>query len=121
MTALAIVALVLPRFNIVTGKHIEFQWDPGLALSLIGITFFTGLIAGSYPAFYLSGFNPVAVLKGKLNTSVSELWVRKGLVTFQFTLSIILIVSVLVVYKQIAFVRSQNLGYNKDNVIYFDA
>ena len=120
MTALAIVALVLPRFNIVTGKHIEFQWDPGLALSLIGITFFTGLIAGSYPAFYLSGFNPVAVLKGKLNTSVSELWVRKGLVTFQFTLSIILIVSVLVVYKQIAFVRSQNLGYNKDNVIYFD-
>ena len=60
------------------------------------------------------------MLKGKLNSSIGEVWVRKGLVTFQFTLSIILIVSVLVVYKQIDFVQRQNLGYSKDNVIYFD-
>jgi len=120
ITALAFAGLVLPQFNLITGKHIVFQWDAGLALSLIGIALFTGLIAGSYPAFYLSGFNPVIVLKGKLNSSIGEAWVRKGLVTFQFTLSIILIVSVLVVYKQIDFVQRQNLGYSKDNVIYFD-
>lgn len=120
ITALALVALVLPQFNVITGKHILLRWDAGLALSLISIALFTGLIAGSYPAFYLSGFNPVTVLKGKLNSSVGEVWVRKGLVTLQFTFSIILIVSVLVVYKQIDFVQRQNLGYSKDNVIYFD-
>jgi ABC-type antimicrobial peptide transport system permease subunit len=120
ITALALVGLVLPQFNLITGKHILLRWDAGLVLSLISIALFTGLIAGSYPAFYLSGFNPVAVLKGKLNSSIGEVWVRKGLVTFQFALSIILIVSVLIVYKQIDFVRRQNLGYNKDNVIYFD-
>src|SRR5688572_13183078 len=120
ITALALVGLVLPQFNLITGKYIVLRWDAGLALSLISIALFTGLIAGSYPAFYLSGFNPVTVLKGKLNSSTGEVWVRKGLVTFQFTLSIILLVSVLVVYKQIDFVRRQNLGYSKDNVIYFD-
>ena len=118
--AVAIVGLVLPQFNLITGKQLELRPDVGLVVSLVGITLFTGLIAGSYPALYLSGFNPVTVLKGKLNSSVGEVWVRKGLVAFQFTLSIILIVSVLVLYKQIDFVQRQNLGYNKDNVIYFD-
>ncbi|HET6543414.1 MAG TPA: ABC transporter permease [Chryseolinea sp.] len=120
ITALVLVVLVLPQFNFITGKQIALRWDAGLALSLIGIALFTGIIAGSYPALYLSGFNPVTVLKGKLKSSIGEVWVRKGLVTFQFTLSIILIVSVLVVYKQIDFVQRQNLGYSKDNVIYFD-
>ena len=120
IAAVAIVGLVLPQFNLITGKQLELRPDARLVVSLLSITLFTGLIAGSYPALYLSGFNPVAVLKGKLNSSVGEVWIRKGLVTFQFTLSIILIVSVLVVYKQIEFVQRQNLGYNKDNVIYFD-
>ncbi len=118
--AVAIVGLVLPQFNIITGKQLVLRLGVGLVVSLAGITLFTGLIAGSYPALYLSGFNPVTVLKGKLNSSVGEVWVRKGLVAFQFTLSIILIVAVLVLYKQIDFVQRQNLGYNKDNVIYFD-
>ena len=120
ITALALVGLVLPQFNLITGKQIVLRWDAGLALSLVSIALFTGLIAGSYPALYLSGFNPVTVLKGKLKSSIGEVRVRKGLVTFQFTLLIILIVSVLVVYKQIDFVGRQNLGYSKDNVIYFD-
>lgn len=118
--ALAIAGIALPQFNLITGKHLELTFDSRLAFWMVGITLFTGLIAGSYPALYLSGFNPVTVLKGKLTTSAGEVWVRKGLVTFQFTLSIILIVSVLVVYKQIEFVQRQNLGYNKDNVIYFE-
>jgi putative ABC transport system permease protein len=120
ITAVALVGLVLPQFNLITGKQLVLRFDSGLALSLVSIALFTGLVAGSYPALYLSGFNPVTVLKGKLNSSVGEVWVRKGLVSFQFTLSIVLIVSVLVVYKQIDFVQRQNLGYNKDNVIYFD-
>jgi ABC-type antimicrobial peptide transport system permease subunit len=77
-------------------------------------------MAGSYPALYLSGFNPITMLKGKLPTSAGEIWVRKGLVVFQFALSIILIVGVLVVYKQIEFVQSQHLGYDKENVILID-
>lgn len=80
---------------------------------------FTGLLSGSYPALYLSGFNPATVLKGKLNTSFSEIWARKGLVVFQFTMSVVLIVSVLVIYNQIKFVQNKNLGYDKDNIVYF--
>jgi putative ABC transport system permease protein len=117
--AVLIVDVFLPQFNEITGKHLVLQVDRQLAVSVIGIILFTGLISGSYPALYLSGFSPAAVLKGKLNTSFGELWARKGLVVFQFTLSVILIVSVLVVYKQIEFVQRKNLGYNKDNVIYF--
>lgn len=120
IAALALVGLALPQFNLITGKQLSLAWDVSLALSLIAISLITGLIAGSYPALYLSGFNPVAVLKSKFNRSTGELWARKGLVAFQFTLSIMLIVSVFVVYKQIEFVQNQNLGYDKDNVIYFE-
>jgi hypothetical protein len=86
---------------------------------LLGATILTGILAGSYPALYISGFNPALVLKGKFTSSIAELFARKGLVVFQFTISILLIVSVLVVYKQIEFVQSTNLGYNKNNLVYF--
>ena len=117
--AMLLVILLLPQFNMITAKQLAISFDARLALTLICIVLITGLIAGSYPAFYLSGFNPVTVLKGHLKTSMSEVWIRKGLVVFQFALSVILIVSVLVVYKQIEFVQSKNLGYDKDNVISF--
>ena len=84
-----------------------------------GITLITGLIAGSYPALYLSGFKPASVLKGEVKGSIGELWARKGLVVFQFFLSVVLIVSVLVIYKQIQFVQTKNLGYKKDHLIQF--
>jgi len=120
MVAIILVTLALPQFNIITGKELSLTLSPMLIMVLFGITIITGLLAGSYPAIYLSGFSPVTVLKGKLKTSFGELWVRKGLVAFQFTLSIVLIVSVFVVYKQIQFVQSANLGYDRDHVIYFD-
>ncbi|GLU51722.1 ABC transporter permease [Dyadobacter frigoris] len=114
-----LVLLFLPQFNEITNKNLTFHYDPKLIFTLLGVVVFTGLISGSYPALYLSGFNPISVLKGKLNISTGEVWARKGLVVFQFTISVILIVSVIVVYKQVEFVQSENLGYNKDNIVYF--
>jgi ABC-type antimicrobial peptide transport system permease subunit len=117
--AILAVDIALPWFNEITAKNLALNFDANFALSLLGIVLFTGIISGSYPALYLSGFNPATVLKGRLDTSLGELWARKGLVVFQFTLSVILIVSVLVIYRQIEFVQNKNLGYDKENVIYF--
>lgn len=118
--ALCMVWLFLPQFNRITGKTIAFTSDDWqLLLWSLGIALFAGLLAGSYPAIYLSGFRPAAVLKGELKGSPGELWARKGLVVFQFFLSVILIVSVLVIYRQIGYVQSKNLGYDKDHLIRF--
>ncbi len=119
VTILLVLAF-LPQFNSITAKHLSFRPDARLVLTILLIAVITGFIAGSYPALYLSRFNPVTVLKGKLNTSLGELIARKSLVIFQFTLSVILIVSVLVVYKQIGLVQTKNLGYNRDQVLYFE-
>jgi putative ABC transport system permease protein len=113
--------LLLPPFNNLTGKEIHFSFSPSLILALVAITIFTGLVSGSYPALYLSKFNPLMVLKGKINSSFAELISRRGLVIFQFTLSIMLIVSVLVIYKQVQFIQSLDPGYNKDNIVRFDS
>lgn len=120
LVAWTVVWLFLPQFNLITGKKITLTLnDPELMLWFLAITILTGLIAGSYPALYLSGFKPAAVLKGEMKGSWGELWARKGLVVFQFFLSVILIVSVLVIYEQIQFVQTKNLGYKKDNLIQF--
>lgn len=120
IVSVLVVDLLLPQFNEITAKHLLLTFDPLVVLSFAGIAFITGLISGSYPALYLSGFNPAQVLKGKLSTSIGEVWARKGLVVCQFVISIVLIVAVIVVYKQIEFVQTENLGYNRDNIIYFD-
>ena len=80
----------------------------------------TGLFAGSYPALYLSGFNPIAILKGKLNTSFGEQWIRKGLVVFQFALSVIFIVGLLVIHQQMKYTQTKHLGYDRENVLTFE-
>jgi len=118
--ALLLVDLLLPAFNELTGKQLALDFTTRFALALLGITAVTGLLAGSYPALYLSGFNPALVLKGRFVSSANELWARKGLVVFQFALSIIFIVSVIVVYKQIEYVQNRNIGFDKDHVIYFN-
>ena len=117
--ALLIVAVMLPEFNNITGKQMTLDYSRSIAIAILAIVLITGLISGSYPALYLSGFKPATVLKGGLNTHAGEQSVRKGLVVFQFTISIILIVCVLAVHKQIEFIHNKNLGYNKDNVIRF--
>ncbi len=118
LVAGVIVWLFLPQFNVITEKRISISLhDLPLIASFSGIAFMAGILAGSYPALYLSGFKPAAVLKGEVKGSLGELWARKGLVIFQFSLSVILIVSVLVIYKQIEYVQSRNLGYNKEHLI----
>ncbi len=119
--AVGLAWLLLPQFNYLTGKDIHMHFDTSLVVTLIGIALFTGLVSGSYPALYLSRFNPLAILKGKLKSSIPELIARKGLVVFQFTISVMLIVAVLVVYQQIQFIQSTTPGYIKENVIRFDS
>ncbi len=119
LSAVGLVALLLPQFNQLTSKEIELFIDGQMLLSLTSILLVTGLIAGSYPALYLSKFRPAEVLKGELISTIGEFWVRKGLVVFQFTLSVVLIVAVLVVHQQIKFIQNKNLGYQKENVILF--
>ncbi|RPE07985.1 FtsX-like permease family protein [Chitinophaga lutea] len=117
--ALLLAAMLTGPFNRITGKELHLVPGVRLVASLLGITLVTGLLAGSYPALYLSRFNPLTVLKGRLQTSFGEVWTRKGLVVFQFAMSVILIVAVTVVYKQIDFVQTRQLGYDRSNVLYF--
>jgi len=120
LVALFMIVALLPLFNAIVDKQLALNFSPQLIALIVATTLFTGLLAGSYPAFYLSGFNPVAVLKGKLKKSLGEIFARKALVIFQFTISLVLIVSVLVVYRQMEYIQSKNLGYDKANIIHFD-
>ncbi|KEO72276.1 ABC transporter permease [Anditalea andensis] len=119
LVALLLVVLALPQFNVVTGKALSLGLDASMVVMVVLITLITGLLAGSYPAFYLSGFNLVSILKGNMKSSFRELLARKGLVAFQFALSVVMIVSVIVVYLQIEYVQNKNLGFDKENVLTF--
>ncbi|MEO9485528.1 MAG: ABC transporter permease [Ekhidna sp.] len=117
--AFLIVFMVLPQFNIITDKSISLQITPEiLSVSLITVLV-TGILAGSYPALYLTHFNPVKVLKGDIKSSIGEVWARKGLVIFQFTITIILIVGVIVIHSQTQYAFTKNLGYDQENVVFF--
>ncbi|HLI92301.1 MAG TPA: ABC transporter permease, partial [Puia sp.] len=119
IVALGMCIVFLPAFNNLTGKEIILRPDKQLMEMLFGIVVITAIVAGSYPALYLSKFNPLTVLKGKLPSSFAELISRKGLVTFQYTLSATLIVSVLVIYRQVRFIQSADPGYSKENIVKF--
>ena len=119
--AVGIVLLLLPRFNEITQKTLALHFNTEICLTIIAITLATALLAGFYPAIYLTGFKSANVLRGRFHSSTGELWARKGLVVFQFCLSLVFIVSVLVIYKQIDYVQHKNLGFHKDNVIYFES
>lgn len=117
--AMLLVVTLLPAFRDLSGKNLSLNFTGSFFLIILGVTAITGLISGSYPAFYLSGFRPASVLKGKLSASVAVSLIRKGLVVFQFTISIMLIISVLAVSKQITLIRTKNLGYNRENIVRF--
>ncbi|WP_138484983.1 ABC transporter permease [Dyadobacter bucti] len=118
---IALVFLLMPGFNEITHKNIHVNFSTEMMWTVVFITLLTGILAGSYPALYLSGFKPATILKGRLANSIGEQFTRKGLVVFQFSLSVIFIVSVLVLYKQIDYVQSKNLGFDKNNVVCFES
>jgi putative ABC transport system permease protein len=121
LVALVLVLLLLNPFNDVAGKALAFSsilsgytW-----LYISGLCLFTGLLAGVYPAFYLTSFNPVTVLKGMklFKNNLGNLFIRNGLVIFQFTVSIALIICTIIVFKQLQYTRDKDLGLNKENVV----
>ena len=111
--------IFLPLFNQLTGKQINIPFTSyGYWLFLVVLTLVIGLISGSYPALFLSSFNPVQVLKGPMKFRRDNIFFRKGLVVFQFVLSIILIISTIYISKQVAYVQQLNLGYDRENLLY---
>jgi len=116
--AILFVQLSLPFFNDVAGKKISMPWNsPLFWLSGIGFTLFTGLIAGSYPALYLSSFNPVKVLKGAFRAGRLASIPRKVLVVAQFTVSIVLIIGTIVVFNQVQYAKDRPIGYNVNGLM----
>jgi putative ABC transport system permease protein len=119
--AMGLVFLFLPLFNDLTGK--AFTWklliQPAVVGGIIGIIFFTVIMAGSYPSLFLSRFQPVKVLKGKKMTGAKGSLFRKALVVLQFSLSIFLILGTLMIFRQVHYLREYDVGYDRDNIVYF--
>lgn len=121
LVAMLIIVIVLPYFNTLVGKNLTFQMtDPKILIPLVGLVFFVGVAAGAYPAFVLSGFSPVVVMKGNMSTGKQSSWLRNSLVVFQFAISIILIIGTLVVQEQLEFMSKKDMGYNRYNVVVID-
>ena len=115
---IALAALLLPYFNSLAGKELTFPWQMVWFVPvLLGAALLIGLVAGTYPAFYLSGFNPIQVLKGKISKGTRSSGLRGSLVVFQFTVSIILIVGTLIINQQMDYILTQKVGYDRSQVI----
>ena len=118
IVAVIIISIALPAFNNLVEKKLVLGLDdPFHIFSLLLIGLVCGLVAGSYPSLYLSSFNPIGVFKGLNLKGSGAAYIRKGLVVVQFTISIILIISTIIVYNQIQHIKGRDLGYNKENVI----
>jgi len=121
LIAVALVALLLKGFSMIIDEPISFKtaFSPIIWLSLLVLTIIVGLLAGSYPALYLTSFKPVLILKGKnlFSGSRKDMLIRNGLVVFQFTISTVMIVGTLIVLKQLRFFRNTDMGFNKENVL----
>jgi putative ABC transport system permease protein len=113
------VQILLPVYSNFVGRQLEIHYFDNFIVipSLIALALLVGLLSGSYPAFFLSAFKPVSVLKGKLNEGAKSSWLRNSLVIFQYSISIILIIGTTVVYKQLFFVQNEKLGFDKEHVI----
>jgi putative ABC transport system permease protein len=117
LLALGFTNLLLPLFDNIVQKPLHLDVQPAAWLAVAGLTLLSGIIAGLYPAFYLSAFRPVAVLKGKLLNNFSALAIRKGLIVFQFTISICLITGAIVIVRQLDYLNSRSLGFRKEQQI----
>ena len=117
--SILLIYALLPSFNGLANKHLPFSYilQTPVILTLVGITLFSGIVGGSYPAFYLSGFNPVNVLKGKLAARGGSVFFRRGLVILQFAISIFMLISTLVVFDQLNYMRNKDLGFDKERVV----
>ncbi|MCK5462382.1 MAG: ABC transporter permease, partial [Bacteroidales bacterium] len=119
--ALIIVSSILGVFNKVSGKELDFSslLTPQFIIAMILVTLIAGLISGIYPALYLSAFRPIKVLKGDLSSGMKSGWFRKVLVIVQFTLSVFLIIGTVIIYRQLNYMKSKDLGYDRENMFYF--
>ncbi|OQP62736.1 cell division protein FtsX [Niastella vici] len=119
LLALVLAWTMLPYFNQLAAKDIKLNLlvDPWLLPVLVLLVLITGLLAGSYPAFYLSAFKPIQVIKGKLAAGFKTSWLRSGLVVFQFAISIVLIIATMVIYKQLHYIQSHKPGFNREQVL----
>ncbi|MBN8856614.1 MAG: hypothetical protein BGO55_23810 [Sphingobacteriales bacterium 50-39] len=117
--SILLLILLLPAFNNFTGKHIGLPLtQPMFWVGLAGIAIATGVVAGSYPALYLSSLQPIRTLKGIFRFTQGAIWFRKGLTIFQFVLSIVLLIATIVIVRQTRYVQNTNLGYDRDNLVY---
>jgi putative ABC transport system permease protein len=117
------IVLFLPTFNTLAGKSIAYStlFQPSTFIILLSIVLFIGIAGGSYPAFYLSGFNPVHVLKGNLSKASGNIALRRTLVVIQFSISMIMIICTWIVYAQLQYVRNKDLGFDKARVLTISA
>jgi len=121
LIALPLLTLTLPYLNRITGSDISLSLlkDVRIWLTLAGIVLVTGLVAGSYPAFYLSAFNVVKVIKGNFSNHISAAGIRRALVVFQFVVSIVLITGIIVIYSQLNYIKERNLGFTNTQQLIF--
>jgi len=119
LLAILLVYLLLPLFNELASKTILFNpFRPNILISLVSVAVITGLLSGSYPAFFLSSFNPVKALKGAKLLRSNKSFLRNGLVVLQFSISVVLMISTLVIYRQLKYIQNRNIGFNKENLLY---
>ena len=112
-----LIKMALPVFNTIANKDLNFDFNIKIISAFVGLGFLVSFIAGLYPAFYLSSFKPIDVLKGKLTPGNKSFGLRIGLVVFQFFISVALIISTMVVWQQMKFIQSKNLGYDKEQLL----
>jgi putative ABC transport system permease protein len=119
LIGIVLVQLALPSFKRLAGKEFESGQllGPSILLGLLGIIIVTGIIAGSFPAFILSSFDPITVLKGKLSSASKNITLRKMLVVFQFSISIFMIAGILVIIRQLDYIKNINLGFDKEQMV----
>lgn len=122
LIAVGLIYAALPSFNTLVQKDLSVDLvAPAHLIYLVSIALITGLLAGSYPAFYLSSFNPITVLKNiRIKSSASSGFIRQSLVVIQFTVSIILIIGTVIIYQQIQHVKNRQLGFDKGNLVYIN-